>query len=82
MHIYAKRIILRKFLQLPKPSNFSPWMGKVAICTDSALVFLGATGKCRKWALNNQVGSRGPLRNVELWKELLHELDSPDKVAE
>ena len=49
--------------------------GKVAICTDSALVFLGATGKARKWALNNWVGSRGPLSNVGLWTDLLSELE-------
>ena len=51
--------------------------GKVTVCTDSSLVQLGATGKAKKWALNNWVGSRGPLSNVELWKELLTELESP-----
>ena len=35
---------------------------------------LGATGKARKWALNNWVGSTGPLSN---FAELLTELDSP-----
>ena len=53
--------------------------GKLAICTDSALVFLGASGKAHKWALNNWVGSKGPLSNVALWKELLTELDSPSR---
>ena len=52
--------------------------GKIAICTDSSLVFLGATGKATKWELNNWVGSNGPLSNVELWKQLLAELDCPD----
>ena len=51
--------------------------GKVAVCTNSSLMQLGATGKAKKWALNNWVGPRGPLSNVELWKELLTELESP-----
>ena len=54
---------------------------KIAICTDSSLVYLGATGKAKKWALNNWVGPRGPLSNVEFWKDLLHELDSPLRIV-
>ena len=53
--------------------------GKIAICTDSSLAFLGATGKAKKWELNNWVGSNGPLSNVELWKQLLAELDKSDR---
>ena len=53
--------------------------GKIAICTDSSLVVLGATGKAKKWELNNWVGSNGPLSNVELWKQLLAELDKSDR---
>ena len=40
---------------------------------------LGATGKAKKWVLNTLVGSRGPLNNVELWKELLKEIVSPHR---
>ena len=56
--------------------------GKVAICTDLTVVYLGATGKARKWVLNNWVGSQGPLSNVNLWKELLCKLDSPHRSVE
>ena len=56
-------------------------IGKVAVCTDSSLVHLGATGKAKKWALNNWVGSRGPLSNVEPWKELLTEFESPHRTV-
>ena len=52
---------------------------KMAICTDCSLVFLGATGKARKWALNNGVGPQRRLTNVDLWKELLMELDSQQR---
>ena len=76
-HIHAKRIMLRKFLQLSKPSNCSP--RKVAICNDSALVFLGANGECRKWALD---WVERTLSNAEPCKELVHELDSHDRVTE
>ena len=51
--------------------------GKVAVCTDSSLVLLGATRRAKKWALKNWVGSRGPLSNIKLWKELLTEIEFP-----
>ena len=56
-------------------------IGKVGVCIDSSLVHLGATGKAKKWALNNWVGSRGPLSSVELWKELLTEIESPHRTV-
>ena len=52
---------------------------KIAICTDSSLIFLGATGKARKWELKSWVGSNGPLSNAEPRKQLLAELDKPDR---
>ena len=32
--------------------------------------------------MGNSVGSRGPLSNVELWKELLTELESPHRTVQ
>ena len=57
-------------------------IGKVVVCTVSSLVHLGATRKAKKWALNNWVGSRGPHSNMELWKELLPELESSRRTVE
>jgi ribonuclease HI len=44
--------------------------GKVAICTDSEYIFLGATGAARRWKLRGWTGSSGPVSNVPLWELL------------
>ena len=56
--------------------------GKIAICTDSDYVFLGATGAARRWKARGWVGSSGPVSNVSLWEILLCELDGPDREIE
>ena len=48
--------------------------GKVAICTDSEYVFLGATSAARRWKLRGWTGSSGPVSNVPLWELLLDTL--------
>ena len=50
--------------------------GKVAICTDSEYVFLGATGAARRWKLRGWTGSSGPVSNVPLWELLLDTLST------
>ena len=50
--------------------------GKVAICTDSEYVFLGATGAARRWKLRGWTGSSGPVSNVPLWELLLDTLSA------
>ena len=50
--------------------------GKVAICTDSEYVFLGATGAARRWKLRGRTGSNGPVSNVPLWELLLDTLST------
>ena len=68
---YDHMLVSRGYMRAPPPPR-----PKDHICTDSSLVHLSATGKARKWALDNWVGPRGPLSNVSLWKDILHELDS------
>ena len=47
----------------------------MALCADSASVFLGAKGAARWWKINGWKGSSGPVSNVPLWQELLGHLD-------
>ena len=50
--------------------------GKIAICTDSEYVFLGATGAARWWKLRGWTGSSGPVSNVPLRELLLDTLST------
>ena len=50
--------------------------GKIAVCTDSEYVFLGATGAARRWKLRGWTGSSGPVSNVPLWELLLDTLST------
>ena len=56
--------------------------GKIAICTESDYVYLGATGAARRWKARGWVGSSVPVSNEQLWGCLLVELDNPDRVIE
>ena len=53
--------------------------GRYAFCSDSSDVILGASGAARRWKLRGWTGSSGPVSNVEIWEQLLHELSQPDK---
>ena len=43
----------------------------LALMTDSALVYLGATGAARIWKIRGWHGLHGPILQPELWEELL-----------
>ena len=43
----------------------------LALMTDCALVYLGATGAARIWKIRGWHGSHGPILHPELWEELL-----------
>ena len=45
------------------------------ICSDSKLVVMGATGKASKWRRHDWQGSRGPVGHVDLWEQLLKEIE-------
>ena len=47
--------------------------GKVASCTVSNYVFLGATGAARRWTAHGWVGSSGPVSNEQLGESLLRD---------
>ena len=49
---------------------------KIAICTHSWYVLLGAAGPARRWLLRGWVGSKGPVSNVPPWEVLLETLST------
>ena len=54
--------------------------GRYAFCSDSSYVILGASGAAKRWKIRGWKGSCGPVANVAIWEELLHELlDQPGK---
>ena len=53
--------------------------GRYAFCSDSSYVILGASGAAKWWKIGGRKGSCGPVANVAIWEELLHELDQPGK---
>ena len=53
--------------------------GRYAFCSDSSYVILGASGVAKRWKIRGWKGSCGPVANVAIWEELLHELDQPGK---
>ena len=48
---------------------------RTLICSDSLLVVNGALGKAQKWKRHRWVGSNGPVSHVDLWEEVLSQLD-------
>ena len=48
---------------------------RTLICSDSKLVVMGATGKASKWRRHDWQGSRGPVGHVDLWEQLLGEIE-------
>ena len=48
---------------------------RTLICSDSKLVVMGATGKASKWRRHDWQGSRGPVGPVDLWEQLLREIE-------
>ena len=48
---------------------------RTLICSDSKLVIMGATGKASKWQRHDWQGSRGPVGHVDLWEQLLQEIE-------
>ena len=56
--------------------------GRYAFCLDSSYVILGAAGTAKQWKLRSWKGSCGPVANVSIWEQLLHELDQPRKTIQ
>ena len=52
---------------------------KIAICTNSEYVLLGAQGAAKRWQCQGWRGSSGKVSCVELWQTLLQELSNPDR---
>ena len=48
---------------------------RTLICCDSKLVIMGATGKASKWRRHDWQGSPGPVGHVDLWEQLLREIE-------
>ena len=52
---------------------------RIAICTDSEYVLLGAQGAAERWQCRGCRGSSGKVACVDLWQTLLQELSNPDR---
>ena len=48
---------------------------RTLICSDLKLVVMGATGKASKWRRHDWQGSRGPVGHVDLWEQVLQEIE-------
>ena len=48
---------------------------RTLMCSDSQLVVMGATGKASNWQRHKWQGSRGPVGYVDLWEQLLQEIE-------
>ena len=48
---------------------------RTVICSESKLAVVGATGKASKWQRHDWQRSRGPVRHVDLWEQLLREIE-------
>ena len=49
--------------------------GKLAICSDSEYVLLGAKGAAKRWKIKGWVGSCGLVSNIPIWELFLAELE-------
>ena len=52
---------------------------RIALCTDSAYVILGAHGAAHRWKSRHWQGSSGCVACIELWEELLQEISQPNR---
>ena len=48
---------------------------RTLICSNSKLVVMGATGKASEWRRQDWQGSQGPVGHVNLWEQLLREIE-------
>ena len=51
-------------------------IGLAVICLDSLLVVQGIASKAQKWRRRNWQGSGWPISHVDLWKQLLDEVEA------